>query len=215
MDKSWNSCTQEATGGKTVTAHLPHHHPQDRYLIWHSGRASLSLVRGIEMRQRYVATSIRRSCERGEKNLRENPSYHTARRRENIRMQHVERRTCRAGMRECCCWAPQWQSMISTSPKSPTVRSDDTDARSCCIRHPGSLDITDPSIPLITGITDGANLSTCAHPAQSGQVDATTHGCDPAVEMMHSVVVEDYMSLTHYVTTCSGFMFSSAGWTFI
>lgn len=116
------------------------------------GRASLSLVRGIEMRQRYVATSIRRSCERGEKNLRENPSYHTARRRENIRMQHVERRTCRAGMRECCCWAPQWQSMISTSPKSPTVRSDDTDARSCCIRHPGSLDITDPSIPLITGI---------------------------------------------------------------
>lgn len=63
--------------------------------------------------------------------------------------------------------------------------------------------------------TDGANLSTCAHPAQSGQVDATTHGCDPAVEMMHSVVVEDYMSLTHYVTTCSGFMFSSAGWTFI
>lgn len=55
-------------------------------------------------------------------------------------------------MRECCCWAPQWQSMISTSPKSPTVRSDDTDARSCCIRHPGSLDITDPSIPLITGI---------------------------------------------------------------
>lgn len=76
-----------ATGGKTVTAH-----PQDRlYLYLTLGTWLSPPGSNIEMRQQYVSASIRRSC----KKKRVNPG--TPHRRERIRMQHAERRTCRSG----------------------------------------------------------------------------------------------------------------------
>lgn len=106
----------------------------------------LSPGSNIEMRQRYVVASIRRSCKSSTRELRINPG--------NPQRADESASGCsmlsvgRAGEgREGCCWAPQWQSMISTSPKYRSflsVRGDDTHARSWH-RQPKSADITETS----------------------------------------------------------------------
>lgn len=156
---------------------------------------SLSPGSNIEMRQQYVAASIRRSCRGDERQTHVNPGNPTACLQERIGMHHVWRRTCRSV--RMLLLTLQWQSMISTSPKylsSLSVQGDDTHAGGRQLHSEGA-DITDPSAitPLSNNVNiDGANLSgfhrsqvgTCAHPAQSGQLERMIQKDSSALELM-------------------------------
>lgn len=158
----------------------------------------LSPDSNIEMRQQYVADPIRRSCKGGERELRVNPGNPTACRRERIRMQHAERRTCRSGRTPLLS-----SSMTKHDLHLPKISELSASARwwHTCTQlaaaskerwHHWSI-----SLPLSNNVNiDGANLSgchrsqdgTCAHPAQSGQLERMIQGCDPTLEF--SLLVE-------------------------